>query len=78
MLQEVLDVISPQDTGCYVDGTFGGGGYTRALLDSSQCRVFAFDRDPSAHRVSGNGAFKRFPACHPGRSREAAGDSRPR
>jgi len=55
MLQEVLDVISPQDTGCYVDGTFGGGGYTRALLDSSQCRVFAFDRDPSAHRVSGNG-----------------------
>jgi 16S rRNA (cytosine1402-N4)-methyltransferase len=48
MLQEVLDVISPQDTGCYVDGTFGGGGYTRALLDSSQCRVFAFDRDPSA------------------------------
>ncbi len=48
MLQEVLDVISPRDSGCYVDGTFGGGSYTRAFLDSSQCRVFAFDRDPSA------------------------------
>jgi 16S rRNA (cytosine1402-N4)-methyltransferase len=31
-----------------VDGTFGAGGYTRALLSAGAGRVIAFDRDPDA------------------------------
>jgi 16S rRNA (cytosine1402-N4)-methyltransferase len=34
----------------HVDGTFGAGGYTKALLESGAARVFAFDRDPDAIR----------------------------
>ncbi len=48
MLREVLDVLQPRDGGIYVDGTFGGGGYTRAILEAADCRVFAIDRDPAA------------------------------
>ena len=32
----------------YVDATFGGGGYSRPMLDAAACRVIAFDRDPDA------------------------------
>jgi 16S rRNA (cytosine1402-N4)-methyltransferase len=48
LLAEVLDVLSPRDGGIYVDGTFGLGGYSRGLLEAADCRVVAFDRDPSA------------------------------
>ena len=50
MLAEVLSALSPRDGAIYVDGTFGAGGYTRAILDSADCRVIAIDRDPSAIR----------------------------
>lgn len=45
MLNEVLEYLSPVDGGVYFDGTFGGGGYTRAILESCNCRVIATDRD---------------------------------
>lgn len=48
MLNEVLDALSPKDGEVYVDGTLGGGGYTRAILEAADCRVIAFDRDPDA------------------------------
>lgn len=48
MLEEVLAALSPRDGGTYIDGTFGGGGYTRALLTRAQCKVVAIDRDPDA------------------------------
>ncbi len=48
MLPEVLDTLAPQDGGVYLDGTFGGGGYSRALLRSASCSVHAIDRDPDA------------------------------
>ncbi|PKQ03952.1 MAG: 16S rRNA (cytosine(1402)-N(4))-methyltransferase, partial [Alphaproteobacteria bacterium HGW-Alphaproteobacteria-11] len=48
MLADVLDVLRPRDGGIYVDGTFGAGGYTRAILGSADCAVLAIDRDPSA------------------------------
>ncbi len=51
MLDEVLSALSPHDGGVYVDGTFGAGGYTRAILDVSGTRVIAIDRDPSAIRT---------------------------
>ncbi|MBS0641599.1 MAG: 16S rRNA (cytosine(1402)-N(4))-methyltransferase RsmH [Acetobacteraceae bacterium] len=48
MLREVLGTLAPADGGVYLDGTFGGGGYTRAILDAARCTVWAIDRDPAA------------------------------
>jgi 16S rRNA (cytosine1402-N4)-methyltransferase len=48
MLKEVLAMLAPKDGEHYVDGTFGGGGYTRAILEAADCRVLGIDRDPDA------------------------------
>jgi len=48
LLEEVTAVLQPRNDAIYVDGTFGGGGYTETLLSRAQCRVFAIDRDPEA------------------------------
>jgi 16S rRNA (cytosine1402-N4)-methyltransferase len=48
LMNEVVDALAPRDGGRYVDGTFGGGGYTTAMLDRAHCQVIAIDRDPDA------------------------------
>jgi 16S rRNA (cytosine1402-N4)-methyltransferase len=48
LLAEVIEALAPRDGAIYVDGTFGAGGYSRALLDAAQCTVWAIDRDPDA------------------------------
>lgn len=48
MLAEMIEVLAPRDGGIYLDGTFGAGGYSRALLETAGCRVWAIDRDPDA------------------------------
>ena len=48
LMNEVVDAIAPRDGGCYLDGTFGAGGYTTAMLDRADCQVIAIDRDPDA------------------------------
>jgi 16S rRNA (cytosine1402-N4)-methyltransferase len=42
--------LAPRDDAIYVDATFGGGGYSIALLSAARCRVFGIDRDPDAVR----------------------------
>ncbi|MEM8655777.1 MAG: 16S rRNA (cytosine(1402)-N(4))-methyltransferase RsmH [Pseudomonadota bacterium] len=39
-------------TGVWLDGTFGAGGYTRALLDAGAEQVIAVDRDPLAFELA--------------------------
>jgi 16S rRNA (cytosine1402-N4)-methyltransferase len=46
MVDEVLAALAPKNGGIYVDGTFGAGGYSRAVLDSADCTVYGIDRDP--------------------------------
>ena len=50
MVEAVLAALAPRDGAIYVDGTFGGGGYSAALLAAARCRVFGIDRDPEAIR----------------------------
>ena len=45
LLDRILDAAAPV-SGRWVDGTFGAGGYTRALLNAGAAKVFAIDRDP--------------------------------
>ncbi|ABD44511.1 S-adenosyl-methyltransferase MraW [Ehrlichia chaffeensis str. Arkansas] len=45
LLNEMLDILNPQDGKVYVDATFGAGGYTRAILKSANCQVYAIDQD---------------------------------
>jgi 16S rRNA (cytosine1402-N4)-methyltransferase len=48
MLQEMVQAMRPFDGCVVVDGTFGAGGYARALLEAADCDVVAIDRDPVA------------------------------
>ncbi|GAB4359971.1 MAG: 16S rRNA (cytosine(1402)-N(4))-methyltransferase RsmH [Immundisolibacter sp.] len=50
MLDEVMQALAIETSGCYVDGTYGGGGHTRALLSAlgPQGRLLAIDKDPAA------------------------------
>jgi 16S rRNA (cytosine1402-N4)-methyltransferase len=50
LLEAVLSILAPRDDAVYVDGTFGSGGYSTALLAAARCRLFAIDRDPDAVR----------------------------
>lgn len=50
MLQPVLEGLAIKADGVYLDGTFGRGGHSRAILNllGSEGRLIAVDRDPEA------------------------------
>lgn len=60
LLDEVVDALAPAPGKVYVDGTYGAGGYTRALI-AAGARVHGFDRDPDAIA-----AGRLSPHCAPG------------
>jgi 16S rRNA (cytosine1402-N4)-methyltransferase len=54
MLAEVLAALAPTPGDLIIDGTFGAGGYSTAILEAeTTCRVLAFDRDPTAIAIAG-------------------------
>jgi 16S rRNA (cytosine1402-N4)-methyltransferase len=50
LLGPVLEGLNIRASGCYVDGTFGRGGHSRAILQrlNANGRLIAIDRDPQA------------------------------
>src|SRR5260370_36863050 len=50
LLDAVLAALMPCDGAVYVDGTFGAGGYSAALLAAAQCRGLGIDCDPESVR----------------------------
>jgi 16S rRNA (cytosine1402-N4)-methyltransferase len=48
LIERVVEALAPAKGEVIVDGTYGGGGYTRAVLAIADCKVIAIDRDPTA------------------------------
>ncbi len=49
MPEEVLHWLQPVAGGIYLDGTLGGAGHSRLILEAaSECRLIGLDRDPAA------------------------------
>ena len=45
MLDQVVKICSPVSGGIYIDCTFGGGNYSKQILQFSETKVIALDRD---------------------------------
>lgn len=65
LLAESLAGLALRDDGVYVDGTFGRGGHSRAMLEAlgPRGRLVAIDRDPAAEAAAGFIADARFTFC---------------
>jgi len=55
MPEEALSFLAPRSGGVYVDGTLGGGGHSRLILETSSPNgiLYAFDRDQTALAAAG-------------------------
>src|SRR5262245_34023230 len=48
LLRQAIDLLNVRDGGVYIDGTFGAGGYARAILATAAAHVIGIDRDRDA------------------------------
>jgi len=48
LLDEVINIITPQNGGTFIDCTFGQGGYSKKILEYPNTKVIAIDRDKNS------------------------------
>jgi 16S rRNA (cytosine1402-N4)-methyltransferase len=61
LLAQMLNAIAARDGKSYIDGTFGAGGYSEAILTAAPgSRVLGIDRDPAA-LASGRWLAEQYP-----------------
>ena len=62
LIKEAIEALAVHPEGTYVDGTFGRGGHSRAILQrlGQHGRLVALDRDPQAEQAAGGFADPRF------------------
>ncbi|MDG7056020.1 MAG: 16S rRNA (cytosine(1402)-N(4))-methyltransferase RsmH [Wolbachia endosymbiont of Meromenopon meropis] len=58
LLKEMLLQLSPRKGGVYIDATFGAGGYSKAILESADCKVCAIDRDETVTKFYDDLSFR--------------------
>jgi 16S rRNA (cytosine1402-N4)-methyltransferase len=73
LLDEAIEALCIKPGGIYVDGTFGRGGHSRAILEKlgPDGRLIALDRDPEAVAAAGTIKDTRFAIVHSGFARLA-------
>ena len=52
LLKELINIISPQNGGTFIDCTFGQGGYSKKILEFPKVKVIAFDRDQKSREIA--------------------------
>ncbi len=74
LLSEAIEALAVRSDGTYVDGTFGRGGHSRAILErlGRGGRLIAIDRDPQAVAAASAIADPRFQVWHSPMSELAA------
>ena len=48
MVDEIISYLAPEKLKTYVDCTFGQGGYSKKILENTNCNIIAIDRDKDA------------------------------
>ncbi|SAL60736.1 S-adenosyl-methyltransferase MraW [Caballeronia choica] len=66
LLDEAVDALVTRTDGIYIDGTFGRGGHSRAVLSKlgDEGRLIAFDKDPLAIATAQQIQDSRFSIVH--------------
>ena len=52
LLEEAVNYLEVKDNHTYLDGTFGMGGYSSAILSAAKSKVIATDRDPEVKKYA--------------------------
>ena len=52
LLNEVINIITPQNGGTFIDCTFGQGSYSKKILEYPNTKVIAIDRDKNSIQVA--------------------------
>ena len=52
LLNEVINIITPQNGGTFIDCTFGQGSYSKKILEFPNTKVIAIDRDKNSLQIA--------------------------
>ena len=52
LINEILQALKPKDNEVFLDTTFGAGGYSKAILEAANCKLYAIDRYESAKKFA--------------------------